>query len=76
MSSLLNSATTELSRASTAAMRILQIHVLDMTQQGLPVSITQTTVKRCIDIVGEVEAMGTKEPKLSAIAGSHWKTHL
>ncbi len=76
MLTLLNSATTELSRASTAAMRILLIHVQHMTQQNLPVSITQTMVKRCIDIVGGVASMSAKEPKLSAIADLHWKTHL
>jgi hypothetical protein len=69
-------AVAELGSARTIASKLLQCHVLRAVAVGEGVTITQTTFKHCIDVVGRVHAMQEKEPALVALANDLWFRHL
>lgn len=76
MQDAINHATVQLSRATTIASKLLQCFVVQQVRDGCLQEITQTTFKRCIDIVGRVPAMLKKEPVLCALAHQHFFQHL
>lgn len=78
MRDVIDRATTELSRATTIAAKLLHLYVLQQitARPDLELEITQTTFKHCIDIVGRVPETLGKEPDLAALAQTHFFSHL
>ena len=73
----IDDATVELSRAMTIATKLLLCYILERVENDRPVTITQTTIKHCIDVAGDdyIRDEGVDED-LVRVAETLWRPNL